>query len=323
MSAGQENFVAQYTGHWQRFEAMLDALDRGERAGADFPGLYRQMCQHLALARDRGYSVLLTGRLNTLVLRGHQRLYGARRESKSKVIQFIAAGFPAAVRAEAKLVWLAAALLFGPALAIGIATHLQPELVFSMLEPAEAREYEEMYRPDGRIIGRLQERASSGDFMMFGFYIWNNVRIAFQCFASGFLLGLGPIFFLVFNGLQMGVVAGHLTNHGYSETFYSFVIGHGAFELTAIVLSGAAGLRIGSALLFPGRRRRADTLKDAARRAVPIIYGTTGMLVIAGLIETFWSSSGLIPAPAKFAMGAVYWAAVFTYFLTRGRSHAA
>ena len=92
--------------------------------------------------------------------------------------------------------------------------------------------------------------------MMFGFYIRNNIGVAFQCFAGGLFAGLGTLFFLAYNGAFSGAIAGYLTERGLSSTFYSFVATHSAFELTAIVLSGAAGLRIGHALLAPGRRPR-------------------------------------------------------------------
>ena len=100
--------------------------------------------------------------------------------------------------------------------------------------------------------------------MMFGFYIRNNIGIAFQCFAGGIFAGLGSLFFLAFNGVAAGSPAGYLTARGHGETFYSFVVTHGAFELTAIVLAGAAGLRLGHALLVPGRHTRRAALERAA-----------------------------------------------------------
>jgi len=317
----QNDFTVQYGEQWQQFEAMLDALDRRKPAAAEFPALYRQICHHLALGRDRGYSSHLVARLNRMVLRGHQHLYGVRRDSKSWLLHFLAAGFPAAVRTEAQLILLALALLVIPAIGMGIAIHYAPELVYSMLDPEQVREFEEMYRPDADHVGRRRDRESTGDFLMFGYYIWNNIQVAFQCFASGFLLGVGPIFFLVYNGLLMGAVASHLQHAGYTQTFYSFIIGHGAFELTAIVFAGAAGLRLGLALLSPGRLRRSQALKAAAQKALPVVYGLIGMLVIAAMLEAFWSSSSLIPPGAKLAMGAVYWAGMLTYFFTRGRTH--
>ena len=66
--------------------------------------------------------------------------------------------------------------------------------------------------------------------------------IAVSSNAAGLLFGLGSVLFLIFNGLIIGAICGHLTEIGYGQTFWSFVIGHGAFELTAIALAGAAGL---------------------------------------------------------------------------------
>ena len=91
---------------------------------------------------------------------------------------------------------------------------------------------------------------------MFGFYIRHNVGIAFQCFAAGLFAGVGSLFFLAYNGALIGAVAGYLTERGLAATFFSFVVTHSAFELTAIVLSGAAGLRLGTRLLAPGRQTR-------------------------------------------------------------------
>jgi len=73
------------------------------------------------------------------------------------------------------------------------------------------------------------------------------VRIGFQTFAGGLLAGVGSVWFLAANGVVIGAVAGYLTEIGYSETFWSFVAGHSSLELLAIVLSGAAGLRLGLA----------------------------------------------------------------------------
>ena len=77
--------------------------------------------------------------------------------------------------------------------------------------------------------------------------------------------GSAALFFLAYNGAFAGALAGYLTERGLSSTFYSFVATHSAFELTAIVLSGAAGLRIGHALLAPGRLTRLQSLVQATR----------------------------------------------------------
>ena len=150
-------------------------------------------------------------------------------------------------------------------------------------------------------------------------YIRNNIGISFQIFASGLLAGVGCLFYLLLNGVFIGAVGGYLTAIGYGSTFWQFVCGHGAFELTAIVLSGVAGLKLGAAVLIPGQQTRRDALTDAARIAVRMMYGIAAMLLIAALIEAFWSSARWIPPEVKYAAAAALWAGVFYYFSFQGR----
>ena len=164
-----------------------------------------------------------------------------------------------------------------------------------------------------------QKRDSGDAWVKFGFYIMNNIGIAFQTFASGLLLGLGSLFFLLFNGLMIGAVAGHLTQIGYGQTFWSFVIGHGAFELTAIALAGAAGLKLGWALLAPGRLPRGEALRLAAARSVRLVGGVTLLLVLAAFVEAYWSSMTLASASVKYGVGAGLWLLVLAYLTLAGR----
>ena len=143
--------------------------------------------------------------------------------------------------------------------------------------------------------------------------------MAFQCFAGGLFAGLGSLFFLMYNGAFSGALAGFLSARGLGPTFFSFVVTHSAFELIAIVLSGAAGLKIGSALLAPGRLSRTQSLMTATRESAILLYGVTVLLFVAAMIEAFWSSAPWLPHTAKYASGAVSWAAVVGYVTYRGR----
>ena len=107
--------------------------------------------------------------------------------------------------------------------------------------------------------------------------------------THGIQLAVAPVFLLTEVPGMIGAVAGYLTQLGYSETFWSFVIGHGAFELTAIALAGAAGLKLGWALLAPGRLPRGEALRLAAIRAVRLLGGAALFLLIAAFIEAYWS----------------------------------
>jgi len=321
----QKDFEALHEAHWQRLESVLQTLSVSKSACAgelaSFPQAYRQVCQHLALARERQYAPHLIERLDALVQGGHQHLYRAQGLSLSRVLHFLTSGFPTLVRAEWRLVWLASALLYLPMIAMGLAVYFAPHMVYTLLDHADLATMESMYDPQAEHIGR--ERGSDSDFMMFGHYIKNNIGISFQTFAGGLLYGLGSLFYLAYNGLFMGAVAGHLTRVEFGSTFYPFVVGHGAFELTAIALSGAAGLRLGFALISPGRQKRLDALRDAAHSSIRIMYGVAAMLLVAAFVEAFWSSTQTVSPMLKYTTGAVLWLLVAAYFMLAGRARAA
>jgi uncharacterized membrane protein SpoIIM required for sporulation len=154
---------------------------------------------------------------------------------------------------------------------------------------------------------------------MFGHYIRNNITVSFQCFAGGLFAGLGSLFFLAFNGALGGAVGGYLVERGMASTFFSFVVTHAAFELTAIILSGAAGLRIGHAVLAPKRQTRVQALVTASRESIVIVYGFTIMLLVAAVIEAFWSSASWLPHAVKYSVASVCWLGVISYFVFQGR----
>ena len=122
---------------------------------------------------------------------------------------------------------------------------------------------------------------------------------------------------------MIGAIAGHLTALGFIETFWGFVSGHSAPELTAIMLSGAAGLKVGAALIAPGARTRRLALVEAMGVAVKLMYGAAALFVAAAFIEAFWSSIAGIPALTKYIVGGAGWVLLGAYFLASGRAHAA
>jgi len=204
-----------------------------------------------------------------------------------------------------------------PTFAVGLLVYWHPELVLSVVSSSTAASFERMYSPAAESIGRVREATT--DWVMFGFYVRNNIGVAFQCFAGGLFAGLGSLFFLGYNGVHSGAIGGYLTERGLGATFYSFIATHSAFELSAIVLAGAAGLRIGHALLRPGRLRRRQALVRATQESAVVLYGVTVMLLAAAVIEAFWSSAAWLPSEAKYAVAVVCWISVITYFAFAGR----
>lgn len=323
----QSIFVQTNEPLWSQLEAWLNFQDlprkerlkrTAEQPILDFPKTYRHVCHHLALAQSRMYSPLLIERLNQLVIRGHNRLYASRLHFWHHFVAFFLRALPQLVRQERKVVYLAATLFFGSLISMIVAIQIQPELVYSVIEGEQVASMEIMYDPQNSSrFGR--EREADSDVLMFGFYIRNNTGIGFQTFAGGLTFGLGTLFFLLYNGLVIGAVAGHLTEIGYIETFWSFVAGHSAFELTAIVLSGAAGLKLAEALVMPGRKSRRLALLDNSRIAIRIVYAAATLFIMAAFIEAFWSSQAIIPPIVKYLVGISLWILVAFYFVRVGR----
>lgn len=320
------SFERLYQDEWTELEGLLDRVLRRKRGAHERPSsvsgtrlaaLYRRACEHLALARARSYPAYLVDRLERMTADAHQVIYHRREFGLARAWRLIAVDFPSAVRAHALYVTVAAATFVLPAVIVGLLVYWRPDLILSVVSPETAASFQQMYSPTAHSIGRT--RTATTDWIMFGFYIRNNVGVAFQCFAGGLFAGLGSLFFLALNGAFTGALAGYLTERGLSPTFYSFVATHSAFELTAIVLSGAAGLRIGHALLSSGRLTRRQSLVQAASDSVVLLYGVTAMLLVAAAIEAFWSSANWIPPAVKYGVAGVCWTAVLGYFAFQGR----
>lgn len=313
----QKDFIDQRQARWEHFDALLRRLGGQRQQGvslADFPGEYRRLCSDLALARSRGYSLDLIESLQRRVLDGHRHLYRPRNALSSELIHFVSHDFPAQVRQEWRLVLLCSLLLFGPMVWLFSQIGSNPEFVYRVLSPDTIDEIETMYGGDSGL-----SRGAGGDVMMFAFYIMNNIGVALRTFAGGLLFGIGSYLILLFNGVYIGAVAAHLSFAGHHENFWTFVIGHGALELPAIVLAGVAGSRLGLALLFPGNYRRLAALRLAAGGAVRLLYGVMLMLFLAAGLEAFWSASP-VPPLGKYVIGGLLWLLVLVYFLRAGRT---
>jgi len=308
----QQQFETEHAPLWQ---ALSDIARRKERA-PELPRLYRRLCLSLALAEQRGYSPALCDYLRDLVSACHQRLYGGAAERPRTLLRWLAHDFPRQVRAEWRWLLLAALALWGVALAVGLLVWYRPYWAYSFISPQQLDGYRRMYQPGQLRIGR----GSQGDIEMFGTYIWNNVSICFRSFAGGIAGGLPALFSLTFNGIHMGLIASWLSRDPATRnTFWSFVVTHASFEITGLMLSGQAGLRLGWALIHPGRLTRQHALRTAAIAMFPVLVGAALLTVLAAFFEAFWSANPGVPDGVKYAVGGACWLLVIGFFTFAGR----
>lgn len=317
----QEQFEARFEARWEAFDAWLawrhkSPLYRHKHAGpfppVEAPPRYRELCQHLALARSRDYGPALVERLHRLTLEGHDILYGTSSGWMGAWFRWLAGGFARDVRAHWRSVLISSLLFYLPLIVIVIVVRRWPEFAHVVAPGGDLEEVARNFGPE------QAARGIGTDVGMFGFYIQHNIGIGFRTFAGGIVAGLGSLYFLVFNGLIIGASEGHILNLGYAQRFHTFVIAHGSFELTAITLMGAAGLELGWALLSPGNLSRGAALRKAGQANISIVAGAAAMLLIAAGIEAFWSPR-LLPPIIKYVVGAGCWVLVLAYFLFAGR----
>jgi hypothetical protein len=123
------------------------------------------------------------------------------------------------------------------------------------------------------------------------------------------ILVIPGLFVNVFNAAFLGASFGYMARPDIPEgqNFFHFVTAHGPFELTAIVLSAGAGLRIGISWLATGGFTRESSLRKTAEEAMPIMGAAIGLFFLAALIEGFLSPSS-----------APYWVKAIVAMLSSG-----
>jgi uncharacterized membrane protein SpoIIM required for sporulation/uncharacterized RDD family membrane protein YckC len=312
-----ERLFARKSSRWDEFQRLaervarggLDALSAGELP--DFAARYREVSADLARARTYGADAVSLARLERLVAAGHNALYREERHTWSRIGDFFARDCPAAVVQARRAVLLAALVFLLPGIA-GFAVlrerpALAPEVLPDvMLERSEAG-LERQARGAGYVEALSAERP-----LVASRILTNNIRVAFLCFAGGIVLGVGSLILLALNGLSIGAASGHFANAGLLGYLWTFVIGHGLLELFAIWVAGAAGFRLGLALIIPGELSRRDALVLAGRSAMRLLGAVIVLLLVAGTIEGF-ISAGRWPLAVRLAVstGSVVFLALY------------
>lgn len=311
-----EYFIASRSDDWRELDAMLAKLGRrplaklGPENLGRFAHLYRAAAADLAYARLRYRHNPVVGRLNALVNRAHGVLYTERRDYVRRGGAFLASGFPQVVRRQARFVWIGAVATLAGAAGGILWQHLDPASAQNALF-AEASC--SGLNTAGHTLGPLSSQILSAVSISL-----HNIWVAMLAFALGALACLGAVYLLVYNGLMIGALGAYAFGCGKGTDFVALVAPHGTIELTIIVIAGAAGMRIGWALLAPGRLRRSAAVRDAGAEAVRMLAGTVPFFLLAGTVEGFVTPAGL-PVAANVAVSLVLGAMFWTYLSTFGR----
>jgi uncharacterized membrane protein SpoIIM required for sporulation len=250
--------------------------------------------------------------LHQLVARAHNQLYRSRRTETGQWLHELLYVVPRRLYQDWYL-RLAFVLFWGLFIGTMLIARSSPEFVINVLGEEELDKFRQMYSQ------KLSGRGAAGDSFMFGRYVLGNASIGLICFAFGLLFGIGGLFITVSNAVNIGTTFGYFSAQpgDMRRNFFEFVTAHGPFELTAIVLSAAAGMRMGFALIATGGLSRSEALRRAAKEAFPTACAGIFLFIGAAVIEGFISPSAL-PYAFKAAVAAVSSGILLFYFLILG-----
>ena len=310
---------------WQELDQLCVSLERSRKRkiGATglsrFAALYRAACADLALAESHQLPPNTVTYLHRLVGRAHNQLYRASSFDYAHWRHQLLVGIPKRMFSD-PLLRLAFLLFWGIFL---ISWYLAAEYPLPGTDRPLFPGYAE------QILGEADIERMDNDFSnwsdapvearvaMSGFYIWNNAGIGLSVFALGLAFGIGGMFALTFNAAILGASFGYMMRSPHGDNFFNFVTAHGPFELTAIVVSAAAGMHLGFALVRTNGLARGDALRKASREAMPTMGAALILFFLAAMVEAFVSPR-LMPYEIKAAVAVISSGMMVFYFVLLG-----
>jgi uncharacterized membrane protein SpoIIM required for sporulation len=312
-----QRWISRREANWRRLGVILGKIDhKGFKSLnsleiRELASLYRSVSADLARAKTHNVGELLQQDLQRLTSLGYSQIYqGFRRQEWRGVREFYQWGFPATVQRNWAYIALAMLIFLVGALVAWWYAWQDPQFI-ALIVPMElieqVRNEQKLWM--GSILG--VEPLASTNIMI------NNLSVSFKVLAGGLTAGILTVMILGTNGVLLGAIAALVGQNNLAVPFWAFVFPHGSLELPAIFLAGGAGLLLARALLFPAPYRRGDALKFYGVQAAQLIFGVVPMLVMAGIIEGFFSPSLWIPNPIKYIVGMILLTGLIIYFSRR------
>jgi uncharacterized membrane protein SpoIIM required for sporulation len=286
--------------HWDRLSILLaqsDASGLGQLSRAELQEmalLYRQVAADLSVLRQDSTARTYAVHVNQLLARAHHIIYSGRKTNLLTLFRFLRDQYPAIFQRQIGYVLVSLLITMAGGLFGAVVTTSRPEFMRHLLGPEmiATMERHEMWTKSVVSVAPMES----------SFLMTHNLTVSFGAFATGIIFGLGTLYFMAFNGLLLGVIGAACYHYDMSLSLWSFVAPHGSLELPSIIIAGAAGFRLGHAMLFPGALRWKDSIARGGIEATQLVSGIIPLLVIAGCLEGFFSPSDA-PVWLKFTVG--------------------
>lgn len=323
-----QRWIAKREPNWQRLDSLLRQIEKKgvnsleTKEIGELGNLYRLVKADLIRARTQNLGNSLIINLQALKNRAYKQIEieidininvdistnkNLRRKECLGIIKFYRWGLPAIVQQTFPYIALATALFVLSVLIASFYSWQYPNFMSSIVPSSIISKV----RDDGQLwTGSIAgiERAACYEIMI------NNLRISLGAVLGGITAGIFTIYIIVCNGLLIGTVATLVGQNNLAYPFWAFVFPHGSLELPAILIAGGAGLLIAKAIFNPGKYRRLHVIKHHTCQAIQLLFAIVPMLIIAGIIESFFSSNPNIPNPIKYLTGIVLFILLIIYF---------
>ncbi|HVF49615.1 MAG TPA: stage II sporulation protein M [Pyrinomonadaceae bacterium] len=319
-----EHFIRERKNAWQRLEDLLTLLDGSSlrrlhrEEVRELGRIYRRTASDLAIARAESRDPRLVNYLNSLVIRAHGRIYRAEAgEGGRRVRNFFLRDFPCTFRRT----WRFTATAFTTFMLFAVLGYLGTwrDAGFSELAGVDPFFREFIINTQTRWWSSLNE----ANQVWGGFIMANNIWVMFRAFAYGAILfGFGTLYELARFGANIGATLALTYRAGFGGELLTFMSGHGVLELSAIFISGGAGMLFGSAILFPADISRLDALRLRGHEAIQLVVGCVPLLVVAAIIEGFISPAPISPV-IKLTIALITFVTLYSYLLLAGREETA
>jgi uncharacterized membrane protein SpoIIM required for sporulation len=293
-------WLAKRRPHWDRLSSLLaqsDANGLGRLSRAELQEmalLYRQVAADLSVLRQDSTARTYAVHVNQLLARAHHIIYSGRKTSLRSLFLYLRDEYPAVFQRQIGFVLASVIVSVSFGLLGAVLTSARPEFMRHFVGPEMIATMERHQMWTESIVSVAPRETSH--------IMTNNLSVSFVTFAGGIAFGLGTFYYLFFNGMMLGVVGAACHQYGMSLALWSFVAAHGSLELPSILIAGAAGFRLGHAMLFPGTLRWKESVARGGIEATRLVSGIIPLLVIAGCLEGFFSPSRA-PIWLKFTVG--------------------
>jgi uncharacterized membrane protein SpoIIM required for sporulation len=284
-------FRQAHEGDWERLEQIVTRMEkRSIRSLSDedllgLPALYRTTLSSLSVARDTSLDRALIRYLERLCTRAYFQIYGVQTPAWRQLTGFFARAWPNAVRSLWRETAFCVALTFGAAVLAYLLIRSDPTWFYSII-PEGLAEGRDPSASAQFLRSTLYDKSGKDWLGVFATFLFtHNAQIAIFAFALGFAFAVPSVLLVLYNGLMLGAIYAVFAAKGLGPNLAGWLMIHGTTEIFAICISGAAGMRIGMAIAFPGRAARMDAAVQAGRTAATAMAGTIIMLAVAGLLE--------------------------------------